>query len=46
MEQGEAAQKEVKAADAEAAEAKKIMESEVATLDERAINLEKELSEI
>jgi len=46
MEQGETAQKESKLAAAEAAKAKQLMESEVATLDERSKNLEKELEEL
>jgi len=46
MEQGEAAQKEVRLATAAAAEAKKLVESEVGTLDERAANLTTELEEI
>ena len=46
MEQGEVAQKEVGLATGAAAEAKKLMESEVAALDERAGNLDKELQEM
>jgi len=46
MEQGEAAQKRVVEAIATAAEAKKLLESEVATLDERAANLQKELEQL
>ena len=46
MEQGEAAQKEVKRATAEAADARKLVESEVSSLDERAANLQKELEQL
>jgi len=46
MEQGEAAQKAVQAATAAAIEAKKMVDSEVTTLDERAGNLAKELKEV
>jgi len=43
MEQGEAAQKTVKVAVGEAADAKSLVDSEVQVLDERAVNLQKEL---
>ncbi len=46
MEQGEAAQKEVARAAAAAAAAAKLVESEVATLDDRARNLQKELDQL
>lgn len=46
MEQGEAAQKEITRATHEASEAKKLMESQVAQLDQREANLKKELAEL
>ena len=46
MEQGEAAQKEVTRATLEANEAKKLVESQVAELDQREENLKKELAEL
>ncbi len=46
MEQGEAAQKEVARATQEAGEAKKLMDSQVAELDQREANLKKELTEL
>jgi hypothetical protein len=46
MEQGEAAQKEVQRAAAAAAEARKLADSEVGALEERAANLSRELKEI
>jgi hypothetical protein len=46
MEQGEAAQKEVTRATQEAGEAKKLMDSQVAQLDQREANLKKELAEL
>jgi hypothetical protein len=46
MEQGEAAQKEVARATQEAGEAKKLMDSQVAELDQREANLKKELAEL
>lgn len=46
MEQAEAAQKEVLRAMADASEAKKLVESEVAQLDQREGNLKKELGEL
>jgi predicted nucleic acid-binding Zn-ribbon protein len=46
MEQAEAAQKEVLRAMADASEAKKLVESQVAQLDQREANLKKELAEL
>ena len=46
MEQAEAAQKEVLRAMADASEAKKLVESQVAQLDQREANLKKELVEL
>ena len=46
MEQGEATQKEITRATQEANEAKKLMESQVAQLDQREANLRKELAEL
>jgi len=46
MEQGEAAQKDVQRAAAEAEAARKLVEAEVATLDERERNLKKEFEEL
>lgn len=46
MEQGEAAQKEVGRATVAAAEAKKLVDSEVAAIDERVESLQKELDEL
>ena len=46
MEQGEAAQKEAARATQEAGEAKKLVESQVAQLDQREANLKKELAEL
>ena len=46
MEQGEAAQKEIARATQEANEAKKLVDSQVAQLDQREENLKKELAEL
>ena len=46
MEQGETAQKEISRATHEANEAKKLMDSQVAQLDQREANLKKELAEL
>ncbi|HUA37473.1 MAG TPA: C4-type zinc ribbon domain-containing protein [Candidatus Sulfopaludibacter sp.] len=46
MEQGEAAQKEITRATQETNEAKKLMENQVAQLDQREANLKKELAEL
>lgn len=46
MEQGEAAQKEVARATAAAAEAKQLVDSEVAAIDQRARNLQREFEDL
>jgi len=46
MEQGEAAQKDVARATQESAEAKKLVDSQVAELDQREANLKKEFAEL